>query len=54
MSPFADGQITLSRDGATAFVTLNRPDKKNAINNAMLGGLDAALRTAAQDAKVRS
>ena len=36
----ADSSVLLSTEGATAIVTLNRPDKRNAINLAMLEALD--------------
>lgn len=41
------------RDGHTATITLNRPDRLNAISIAMLESLSAALRQADADAEVR-
>ncbi|HEX8072630.1 MAG TPA: enoyl-CoA hydratase-related protein [Pyrinomonadaceae bacterium] len=39
--------------GAVAVVTLNRPEKRNALNDALVGGLKAALRRADEDAGLR-
>ena len=40
-------------DGAIARITLNRPDKRNALNDALLSELKSALRQANDDAAVR-
>jgi enoyl-CoA hydratase len=40
-------------DGAVATITLNRPDKRNAMRADMVGGLDGALRRANRDPGVR-
>jgi methylglutaconyl-CoA hydratase len=40
-------------DGAIARITLNRPDKRNALNAALVEGLKKALRQANDDAAVR-
>jgi methylglutaconyl-CoA hydratase len=45
--------LIYAADGAIARITLNRPEKKNALNDAMVSGLSAALRTAAQDEGIR-
>ncbi len=45
--------VTVSREGAIATVTLNRPDKLNALNEQLLGELAAALAELARDASVR-
>ena len=39
--------------GAVALVTLNRPEKRNALNDAVIGGLKASLRAADADEAVR-
>lgn len=40
-------------DGAVARITLNRPEKRNALNDALVAGLKNALRQANNDAAVR-
>ncbi len=40
-------------DGAVAHLTLNRPDKKNALNDELIADLKAALRRADRDESVR-
>ncbi|HYX40064.1 MAG TPA: enoyl-CoA hydratase-related protein, partial [Pyrinomonadaceae bacterium] len=40
-------------EGAVALVTLNRPDKRNALNDAVIGGVKAALRAADETKAVR-
>ena len=45
--------VLYKRHGAIAVITLNRPDKLNAINGAMLDELDAFLDRAAADDDVR-
>ncbi|HEX8162823.1 MAG TPA: enoyl-CoA hydratase-related protein [Pyrinomonadaceae bacterium] len=40
-------------EGAVALVTLNRPEKRNALNDAVVAGLKDALRAADADAAVR-
>lgn len=40
-------------DGATARITLNRPDKRNALNDAVIAGLKTSLRDAAANDAVR-
>ena len=37
----ADSPVLVKRDGPIAHITLNRPEKRNAVNDAMLAGLDA-------------
>jgi enoyl-CoA hydratase len=41
--------ILTSREGAVAILTLNRPDKLNALNAELLGALEAALVSLARD-----
>ena len=48
-----DALIDYRRDGALAVLTLNRPDKLNAINAAMIEGLHRALDAAEADDAVR-
>jgi len=46
--------ILYAVEGAVALITLNRPDKRNALNDALVGGLKAALGEADADAAVRA
>jgi methylglutaconyl-CoA hydratase len=46
--------ILYNFDGAIARITLNRPDKRNALNSALVDGLKKALRQADDDAAVRA
>jgi len=45
--------VLYSVDGAVARVTLNRPDKRNALNEAVIAGLKESLRRASEDERVR-
>jgi len=49
----ADQTVLYSVDGAVARVTLNRPEKRNALNDAVIAGLKDALKQAAKDERVR-
>ena len=50
----ADEQPVLySVEGATARITLNRPEKRNALNEALIAGVKEKLRAASQDENVR-
>ena len=50
----ADEQPVLySVEGAIARITLNRPEKRNALNEALIAGLKEKLREASQDDRVR-
>src|SRR5690242_8409288 len=40
-------------EGAVARITLNRPDKRNALNEAVIAGVKESLRRAADDERVR-
>lgn len=44
--------VTVEREGAVAVVTLNRPDKLNALNAELLGELDAAFAALSADGAV--
>ena len=46
--------ILYAVEGAVALITLNRPDKRNALNDALVGGLKDALGEADADASVRA
>jgi len=46
-------QVLYSVDGAVARITLNRPEKRNALNDAVIAGLKDGLREAAKDKGVR-
>jgi methylglutaconyl-CoA hydratase len=45
--------VIYSADGSVARVMLNRPEKRNALNDAMVNGLTNALRAAEQDQAIR-
>ncbi len=49
----ADQHVVVSRDGPVATITLNRPEKLNALTMAMLADLDAALGAIDADNDVR-
>ena len=50
----ADGEVLLvRREDGVARLTLNRPDKRNALNAELIAALKAALRAADDDAEVR-
>src|SRR5215470_7764911 len=46
-------QVLYSVDGAVARVTLNRPEKRNALNDAVIAGIKDGLNKASQDERVR-
>jgi len=46
--------VLLELDGAVARITLNRPDKRNALNSDVIAGLKRHLRTASQNEEVRA
>src|SRR5262245_61145094 len=50
---FAVSDLEFSIKDGIATALLNRPDKKNAFSEEMLGGLERALRQAQDDAAVR-
>lgn len=45
--------VLFSVDGAIARITLNRPEKRNALNDALINGIKHGLRKAAADENVR-
>jgi methylglutaconyl-CoA hydratase len=47
------GVVIYSIEGSAARITLNRPDKRNALNDAVIGGIKEGLRNAAADKDVR-
>ena len=49
----ADQTVLYSVEGAVARVTLNRPEKRNALNDALIAGLKRRLKDAARDDRVR-
>jgi enoyl-CoA hydratase/carnithine racemase len=46
-------EVTLVRDGAVATVTLDRPDRRNALSDSLLAALGTALTELRDDASVR-
>ena len=46
-------QVIYSVEGSVARVTLNRPEKRNALNDAVIGGLKESLKQASIDPAVR-
>ncbi|HJY29883.1 MAG TPA: enoyl-CoA hydratase-related protein [Pyrinomonadaceae bacterium] len=49
----ADKTVLYSVDGAVARVTLNRPEKRNALNDAVIAGIKDGLKKASKDERVR-
>ena len=47
------GHVTLARDGAVATITLNRPERRNSLSDAMLTDLGAALAELRDDVGTR-
>ena len=46
-------QVLYSVEGAVARITLNRPEKRNALNDAVIGGVRRGLKSASVDERVR-
>ena len=46
-------QVLYSVEGAVARVTLNRPEKRNALNDAVIAGIKDGLKKASKDERVR-
>jgi methylglutaconyl-CoA hydratase len=49
----AEQPVLYTQEGAVARITLNRPEKRNALNPAMIAGIKDALRQASRDERVR-
>lgn len=49
-----DDVVLYSLDGAVARITLNRPEKRNALNDAVIAGIKDALKRAAADEHVKA
>lgn len=47
-------EIVVSTESSIRFLTLNRPEKRNALNDALIAGLKSALREADADDSVRA
>ena len=54
MQNITEGPLLLVREGFTARIIINRPEKKNALNNPMLGTLVVCLKEAIADDEIRS
>ena len=48
-----DNPVLYSADATVARITLNRPEKRNALNDAVIAGIKEGLRKAAGDEQVR-
>src|SRR5689334_9667666 len=49
----ADQTVLYDVQGAVARITLNRPEKRNALNDAVIAGIKDGLKNAAKDGRVR-
>ena len=49
----AEQVVLFSVDGAVARITLNRPEKRNALNDAVIAGIKESLTKASRDERVR-
>ena len=49
----ADPEVLCDKRGQTLWVTINRPDKRNALNDSVLAGISAAYVSAESDSDVR-
>jgi enoyl-CoA hydratase len=54
MSESTQELVTIERDGAVGTLTLNRPEKRNALNLALVRRLEAALEELSADASIRA
>lgn len=48
-----NSSVLYSVEGSVARITLNRPEKRNALNDELIGGIKVALHTAEEDDNVR-
>jgi methylglutaconyl-CoA hydratase len=48
-----EARVTVNRDGAVATITLNRPEKRNALDTAMVDAISTALHELDRDGDVR-
>lgn len=48
-----NSSVLYSVEGSVARITLNRPEKRNALNDELIGGIKVALHTAGEDDNVR-
>ena len=49
-----DQVVVYSVDGAIARITLNRPEKRNALNDALIAGIKEGLKSASRDENVKA
>lgn len=49
-----DNTVLYAIDGSIARITLNRPEKRNALNDILIGGVKQALTAASEDESVRA
>lgn len=54
MKNITDGPLLFTRDGLTATLTLNRPERKNALNNTLLDKLVVCLKETIRDETIRT
>jgi enoyl-CoA hydratase/carnithine racemase len=54
MAAITTGPVLAERDGVTTRITLNRPEKRNALSLELMGELIAALESAGADSDVRA
>jgi enoyl-CoA hydratase len=52
-APLSEPPVIVARDGAIATITINRPAVRNALNDATLGAIDAAVTALDADPEVR-
>jgi methylglutaconyl-CoA hydratase len=53
LKEMSDNPVLYSVDGAVARITLNRPEKRNALNDAVIAGIKQGLLEASEDEHVR-